>query len=103
MTFPDISDFYFASLFGIPKKHELTRTGFEQPQMDTYQWQHEELDPAGKIVSIYTTRLWFGMATGASFTRTMPDGSQLEHRSVPDLVNYCSPKSDSNSSPDLCC
>jgi hypothetical protein len=97
MTFPDISDCYFVCLFGIPEKHELTRVRFEEPQMDTYQWQHEELDPRGEIVSIYTTRLWFGMATGASFTRTRPDGSQLEYRSVPDLVNYCSRKSDSSS------
>ena len=86
MAFPDVGDRHFRALFGLPDAHTLRRLGFAAPHMDTWEWRHEEQDSAGRPVAIYTTCAWLGMATGADYTKTAPDGRVIEHKLVPELL-----------------
>jgi hypothetical protein len=78
MAFPDVGDRHFRALFGLPDAHTLKRLGFAEPHMDTWEWR--------RPVAIYTTCAWLGMATGADYTKTAPDGRVIERKLVPQLL-----------------
>jgi hypothetical protein len=89
MQWADIADRHFRRLFAIADGHALNRINFEAKPYDTFEWRHEERDQSGRVIALYTTCIWFGTATGASYSKTDPDGQEIDHRTVPELLELC--------------
>jgi len=51
----DVPDDHFRRLFGIPAAHELRRVSYQVVNIDTQEWQHEELS-AGVLVAAIRVR-----------------------------------------------
>ena len=84
----DVPDDHFRRLFGIPAEHELRRVSYQVVNIDTQEWEHEELK-AGVLVARYTSNYWIsdGGGAGAGFSKYAPDGTHLANETCPELYD----------------